>query len=157
MPQSHFWILGLLPVKNLTFFWGSIWSVAIILTHDASWDLSGIKAGLHFFISLEAMMHDYEGLVIIYQVQTSVARVIQIEWGIVRPGINLGSEACRRELVNNQLDLYMHSILILRRPSWRRVCAYLSPILVEEHELSPTLATGGLGLKRNKVIGQSAA
>ena len=62
-------------------------------------------------------MHDYEGLVIIYQVQTSVARVIQIEWGIVRPGINLGSEACRRELVNNQLDLYMHSILILRRPS----------------------------------------
>jgi hypothetical protein len=87
------------------------------------------------------MVHEnYEGLVIIYQVQISLARVIQIARGIVRYGINLGSEACGKELVNDQLDLYMHSILILRRPSWRRVCAYLiSPILVEELELSPTL------------------
>lgn len=51
------------------------------------------------------MIHEnYEGLVI-YQVQTSFVRVIQIERGIVHPGINLGSEACRKELVNDQLDL----------------------------------------------------
>ena len=51
------------------------------------------------------MIHEnYKGLVI-YQFQKSIVRVIQIEQGIVHPGINLGSEACRKELVNDQLDL----------------------------------------------------
>lgn len=60
---------------------------------------------LFLIISLEAMIHEnYKGLVI-YQFQKSIVRVIQIEQGIVHPGINLGSEACRKELVNDQLDL----------------------------------------------------